>query len=309
MSDQRLERLTFIAFAIVVLIGGTNVVAVRFSNRELPPFWGATIRFALASLLLLAIARLQRLPLPRGRALLGAVIYGALGFGAAYALGYWGIKRVPAGMAAVTLASAPLFTFGLAVIHGQEQFRWRPLIGGLIALGGIAVMLSRSARAAVPLMSLLAIVAMAICFAEASVVVKQFPKSHPITTNAIAMVTGTAILFTLSAIFRESRLVPTQPSTWVALAYLILLGSSTAFVLFLFVLKQWPASSVAYQFVLFPIIATIAAVLLEHQSMPFSVLAGGVFVLAGVYAGTIAQVPFAKTPHRLGTEPCLTCAE
>src|SRR3989304_2470963 len=148
--------------------------------------------------------------------LLGAFIYGVLGFGAAYAFGYWGLQRVPAGLAAVILASTPLFTFALAVLHRQEQFRWQPLLGGAIALGGILVMFSRSASAAVPLSSLLAMIATAICAAEASIVIKQFPKSHPITTNAIAMATGAVILFALSVAFREPLLRPNQVTTRLA---------------------------------------------------------------------------------------------
>lgn len=52
---------------------GTNFVAVRFSNQELPPFWGAGLRFAAAALVLSAAAALGRFPLPRGRALAGAL--------------------------------------------------------------------------------------------------------------------------------------------------------------------------------------------------------------------------------------------
>jgi len=140
-------------------------------------------------------------------------------------------------------------------------------------------MFSRWVGAAVPLASLLAMVATAICAAEVSVIAKQFPRSHPVTTNAVAMATGAVILLALSAVFRESRTVLAQAATWVALSYLVLLGSSTAFVLFPFVLKQWPAS------------------------------AGGLLVLAGVYLGAIVRTPFARTPHRPGSEPCLTCAE
>jgi len=309
VADRRAEKLVFLAFSVVVLIGGTNFVAVRFSNRELAPFWGAALRFAAAALLLFAGVLVRRLPLPRGRGLLGAVIYGALGFGAGYAFAYWGLQRVPAGLAAVILASTPLFTFALAVLHRQEQFRWQPLLGGAIALGGILVMFSRSASAAVPLSSLLAMIATAICAAEASIVIKQFPKSHPITTNAIAMATGAVILFALSVAFREPLLRPNQVTTWIALLYLVLLGSSTAFVLFLFVLKHWAASAVAYQFVLFPVVATVAAAWLEHQRVAPSMAFGGLLVLAGVYAGAVAGAPFARTPHRLGSEPCLTCAE
>jgi drug/metabolite transporter (DMT)-like permease len=58
-----------LVFAPVVIVGGSNFVGVRFSNRELAPFYGAGIRFVGASLRLLALSRVLRLALPRGRAL------------------------------------------------------------------------------------------------------------------------------------------------------------------------------------------------------------------------------------------------
>ncbi len=48
-SDPTPDRLALGAFAGAVLSGGSNFVAVRFSNRELDPLWGAGLRFALAA--------------------------------------------------------------------------------------------------------------------------------------------------------------------------------------------------------------------------------------------------------------------
>ncbi len=39
------DALTLAAFAVAVTLGGGNLLAVRVSNRELPPFWGAGLRF------------------------------------------------------------------------------------------------------------------------------------------------------------------------------------------------------------------------------------------------------------------------
>jgi drug/metabolite transporter (DMT)-like permease len=309
MAHPSPGRLTLLAFAAMVLIGGTNFVAVRFSNRELPPFWGASLRFVAAALVLFAITAARKLPLPRGRALLGTVIYGLLGFGAFYALAYWALRHVPAGLAAVVLASTPLLTFLLALLHGQEQFRWRALIGGAIALIGIGVIFRGSVGADVPLSSLLAMLVGALCVAESSVVVKNFPKTHPVSTNAVAMATGVAVLVTLSLLLEEPWRVPVRASTWIALSYLILLGSSAAFVLFLFILGRWTASAASYQFVLFPIVAIIVAALLEHAPVSPSLLFGGGLVLASVYAGVISQPSPSDTRPKLGSEPCLTCPE
>ena len=114
MTSPRPDRLTLSAFAVVAVLGGANFVAVRFSNRELPPFWGATWRFAAASFLFFAVLVLLRLALPRRRALGGAMLYGLLGFGLSYALAYWSLVHVPAGIASLIFASVPLMTFLLA---------------------------------------------------------------------------------------------------------------------------------------------------------------------------------------------------
>ncbi len=211
------------------------------------------------------------------------------------------------GLAAVILATAPLFTFVLALLQGLEQFRWRALAGGLIALGGIAVISGGSVRGAIPPWSLLAALGMALSFAEASIVAKRFPKSHPVSTNVVAMAVGAAILLALSGIRDEAWVLPTQRATWVALGYLVLLGTSTGFVLFLFVLKRWSASATAYQFVLFPLVAVSASALLEHTPVTLPFLLGGSLVLGGVYVGAVAQPTPAQVQARMSTEPCLSC--
>jgi drug/metabolite transporter (DMT)-like permease len=68
-------------FLAVVLIGGTNFVAVRFSNPELAPFWGAGLRFAIGGALLVGFAAWRRIRLPLGSACPGAAVLGVVNFG------------------------------------------------------------------------------------------------------------------------------------------------------------------------------------------------------------------------------------
>jgi drug/metabolite transporter (DMT)-like permease len=99
MDDRRPDRATLAAFAGVVLMGGSNIVAVRFSNRDLAPFWGAALRFAAASAVMFGIVWARRLPLPRGRSLRLAMLYGVLSFTTSYAFFYWGAVRCRPGWA------------------------------------------------------------------------------------------------------------------------------------------------------------------------------------------------------------------
>ena len=156
-SATQADRTTLIAFLALVVIGGSNAVAVRFSNGELPPFWGAGARFLLSAAIFWAILLVRRVAVPKGRALVGAVLYGTLAVGASYALLYWGILKIPATLFMVILSLGPLMTMFFAVAHRLEPFRWRGLVGGLVALVGIAVGVGAQLGGSVPIPSLLGV--------------------------------------------------------------------------------------------------------------------------------------------------------
>lgn len=243
------DQLALTAFLVGSVLAGGNAVGVRFSNRELDPLWGAGLRFTLAAAVLLAVMPALRLVLPRGRALTGAVLYGALNFGAAFALAYYGFVRVHAGLGQTLLALVPLVTLFLAVAQREERFRIEALAGGVIALLGIGV-LSAPLGESAPLLSLLALLGSTVCFAQAAVVVRRFPDVHPITMNAVGMATAAVLLVAGSLFAGESIVLPEQAETWAALVYLIAIGSIVVFGLYVFVLRHWSASRAAYTFVL-----------------------------------------------------------
>lgn len=209
------DRTTLGAFALLILMAGGNGVAVRSIYEELDlPFWSAATRFLFAAILFAAISYVVHAAVPRGRALAGALLYGVLFFGGGFALIYWGLVEAPAGLTQVVLACIPLLTLVLALAHGQERFRWDGLAGASLALDGIAVIFRGGMDEGVPPTSLLAIVAGAVCWAEAAIIVKGFPPVHPAMMNAIGMAMGTVILLVLSVIFGESRAVPQTAQTW-----------------------------------------------------------------------------------------------
>ncbi len=287
----RPDPLTLMAFAFVVLIGGSNFVGARLSNRELPPFYGAGMRFGLAAVLLIGIGLVTRNAMPRGRALVGATIFGVLNFFAAYAFFYWGLQRVSAALAAVFFGAVPLFTFVLAVLQGLERFRWRGVAGAVIAIAGVGVMVRAPAAASVPALYLIAVGLSAVGAAQAAVVIKRFPTVHPIVMNAVAMTVGALLLLLVSAASGERWVVPQRHATWYALAFLIPLGSVGLFVLYVFVVQRWTASGASYQFVLFPVVAAIGAAVVLNERLDTSLAVGGGLVIVGTYVGALAGTP------------------
>jgi drug/metabolite transporter (DMT)-like permease len=278
-----------LAFSALVLLGGSNAVAVRFSNLELAPFWGAATRFLVAALIFWIILVARRVSLPRGRALIGTLLYGAIAIGASYAFVYWGILNVQASLAVIILALGPLLTMFFAIAHRLEPFRWRGLAGALIALAGIILAVGRELGRSVPIPSLVALVVGAACIAEGSVVFKLFPKTNPVATNAIATTTGGSILILASVFAGEQRSLPTTQATWAAFTYLVLVGSVLLFYLYLFILSRWTASATSYSFLLFPIATVLIAAWLAHESVTLAFVLGGVIVLFGVWVGALSK--------------------
>jgi drug/metabolite transporter (DMT)-like permease len=287
MDGPLRDRLTLGAFGTAVLIGGSNFVAVKFSNAELAPLYGAAVRFTAATGLFGLLAWVLSSPLPRGRALLGSAIYGLLGFGAAYGLLYFALLEVSVGMAAVIMATVPLFTLGLAVVHGQERLTLSGVLGGLLAVAGIAVLSLRSLGAELPFLHLVAALGAAAAAAESGVVVKGFPRAHPVSTNAVGMAAGSLLLWVASAVASESWTVPHQASTWAALAWLVIAGSVGLFYLILFVIRRWTASATAYSLTLMPVVAVTLGALLANEPVTWEVIVGAALVVFAVYVGAI----------------------
>jgi drug/metabolite transporter (DMT)-like permease len=293
------ERIALAAFVTEAVLAGGNAVGIRYSNRELDPMWGACLRFTFAALLLVALMAVLRLPIPRGRALTGALVYG-LFIGVAFALAYYALVRVHAGLAQTILALVPLATLLLAVAQRQERIRAAAVVGTLLALGGIGLISGVSDRESVPFLSLLAVLGTMLCFSQATVVVRMFPPVHPVTMNAVGMTTGAVLLFVLSLLFGETLAVPERTATWVALTYVAVVGSVLVFVLYTIIIRLWSASRAAYTFVLTPIVTVLLSAWLDDEPIGAGLVFGGLVVLAGVYIGALR--PARPAPASPATE-------
>ncbi len=111
MDAKNPSSSVIIAFLLIVFFAGNNAIAVRYSYAELPPFFGAAVRLALAGLIFFLVMLVFRLPLPRGRGMIGAILFGTIGSGFNYALLYWALETLHPAMTMIILALVPLITF------------------------------------------------------------------------------------------------------------------------------------------------------------------------------------------------------
>ena len=292
----RLDRVTLAAFLVAVVMLGANWVGVRFSNRELPPFFGAALRFAIASAVLFAVVAVRGIEMPRGRALWGAALFGVGQYFATFALIYWALVAVPAGMTSVIFATLPLWTLFLAAVVGYERLSVRSVVGALVAIAGLGIVFSSEITGNVPVERAAAVLAAAFFAAVTTVVVRAFPRTHPIATNAVGTLVGVPILLVASLVAGERWALPQLTATWLALVYLVL-TTCVGFAILVWLIVRWSPSAAAYGAVLGPIVTVILATILAGETFGPGFFVGGVIVLLGTYLGAIAAAASRPTPQ------------
>jgi probable blue pigment (indigoidine) exporter len=229
-----------------------------------------------------------------------SLVYGFLSFTCSYALAYWALQELSAGIGAVLFAATPLVTVFLAPLHKLERFRMRGLFGSLVVLAGIAILANPVEGGQAPIVPIVAMLAATVTAAEAAVLVKKYPTGNPLATNAVAMGIGSVVLLAISALAGEAWTVPRSTTTWLVVIYLAVIGSAGLFGLFLFTLSRWTASATSYFTALMPVVSMIAGSILASEAITVPGAVGGFIVLLGVYLGALSNPDRVSTAVQAG---------
>lgn len=291
------ERNVLAAFLLFILAVGGASVAMQITFAEMAPFWVSTSRFLFGAVVFWGIVAIRKLPIPKGRALFGAILFGALTVGFSLMLGTWALTVLPASLYQILMATVPLMTVFLSAIHGVESITRQALFGAFITIAGVAVTVGGGSTSDLSLPHIGAVLLASILLAEGGVVIKKFPPNPPVVTNAVGLTTGAIIIGVASAIRGEQWTLPTQPNTIAALVYLAVIVTVVAFMMYMYVLNKWTASGTSYGFVVVPLVTMVVAAILLGEKITLSFGIGAVLVLAGVYVG--ALLPSKQKPAEI----------
>jgi len=283
------EKLVILAFVAETFFAGVNGVAIRFSNRELAPLWGASLRFAFAAVLMISVMLVLRLSLPRGKSLFGSMLFGLLQFAGAFGFFYYALVQIHAGLGQTLLALVPLATLLLAVLQRQESLRGFAILGTLLSAVGVGLIYLDPGRRSIPPLAIVAVLASVLCFAQALVLVRKLPPIHPVSLNAVGMLTGAVVLLSASILLGEPKVLPQRIETWGALVYVVVIGSVVVFLLHVHVAQHWNASRASYVMVLIPLVTISVSAWIDQEPITAGLLIGGVFILVGVYLGALRK--------------------
>jgi len=252
-----------LSMAALYLVWGSTYLGIRYALESWPPFLLAGVRFLIAGTLLFGFLRLRGTAPPTWRQWGNAAFAGLLLLGLGNGLICFAEERVSSGIAAVAVASMPLFAAVFGSWYGHRPNR-REALGLLIGFAGVILLnlgsdLSGSRSAAAAL--LLA----AAAWAFGSVWSKhQDMPAGPMNTAAQMLCGGLALLLMS---FGNGEAVPAAPTLQanLALAYLVVFGSLIGFSAYLYVLKHArPVLATSYAYVN-PPVAVLFGVLLAGE--------------------------------------------
>jgi drug/metabolite transporter (DMT)-like permease len=295
MSNRPLWK-TLLAFGIVYFVWGSTYLAIRVGVREVPPLLFAALRFLIAGAALYGWTRMRREAAPRGRQWGSVVLLATLIFVCDYGLLFWAETKVPSGIAAVMLATIPVFiAIAEVVLLRTRRFTAALAVSLLVGLAGVGVLTLRTGStgagmsgSAISLTGALALGVAAISWSVASVLTRklQLPESKMVSSGA-QMLVGGLVLLPVSAAFGEwPRFHPTAVSmgAWAALVYLIIAGSIVGFTAYLWLIHHESPTKVGTYAYVNPVVAVALGHWLGGEELRVRTLLGTLLVLGSVGA-------------------------
>jgi drug/metabolite transporter (DMT)-like permease len=290
-SAQRPSTIRILlGYAAIYFIWGSTFLGIRIGVHEVPPFLFAAIRFSLAGIILYVWMRAKGTLSPTRREWVSATAVGLLIFVFDYGLLFWAEQRVPSGIAAVMMATIPVFmALSEIVFLGTQKLTLRLALALLVGSGGVVVLVSRSlslSEAPVDTAGAIALVIAAISWALAAVLMRKLPLP-PVKSmsSAAQMLAGGGLLCLASGVlgeFRGFHPLTVSRGAWIALAYLTFAGSIVAFTAYVWLLHYESPTRVGTYAYINPIVAVAIGYFLGGEAVGPRTLLGTLLVLVSV---------------------------
>jgi drug/metabolite transporter (DMT)-like permease len=290
---------TVLAFSIIYFVWGSTFLAIRVGVREVRPLLLASMRFSIAGVVLYGWMRLSGTPSPSRREWAAASVLAVCIFVLDYGLLFWAEQRVPSGIAAVMLATIPVFMALSEIIFLRTQrLTVRLAVALLVGIGGVAVLLSRSlslnlGEAPIDRAGAVALVIAAMSWSVASALTRKLPlPASKVMSSGAQMLAGGIMLALAAAIFGEFRgfhMQTVSRGAWFALAYLIVAGSIVGFTAYVWLIHHESPTKVGTYAYVNPVVAVIVGYFLGGETVGPRTLLGTLLVLVSVIVITTTR--------------------
>ena len=284
---QRAESIKLaLAFAAIYLVWGSTYLAIRYAVETIPPLVAAGSRHTVAGGVLLAwaCARGYR---PRREHWIAGIVLGALFFFVGHGTLHWAEQHVASGLAALLIATEPMFILVLAWLSGQQRISRTSALGLAFGVVGVAILTGAEVSAKnASLIGLLAVLLGSLSW-SAGVVISPKLKlpTDALARTAVPLVCGAVMLLATAGItgeFRGLHWSAISLKSIFGLGYLIVFGSIVAFTAYTWLLQRVPPAVVATHTYANPVVAVLLGWLLASEPLTARVAIASVAILGAI---------------------------
>jgi len=276
---------------IVYVVWGSTYLAIRVGVETMPPLLMAAVRNLTAGLIMFPIAVRSR----RGAAgwpsraeWLGCAVVGVLLLVANGAVGI-GEQTVPSGLAALLVATVPLWLIGIDAALNHTRLGPATLAGLALGLAGVGLLSglgSGHGPGRISTVGVAVILGAAFMWALGTIMARRVTiPSRPALASGMQLLCGGVVLLALAGAageFGSLHLAQVSARSWLALAYLIVIGSIVAYSAYGIAVRALPTSTVATYAYVNPVIAVLLGTLILNERLTPAMLAGGALIVGAV---------------------------
>jgi drug/metabolite transporter (DMT)-like permease len=234
------------------------------------------------------------LSIPRDSRTLGiCAVVGLFNTALPFALITWGETRIASSLAAILNGTVPLFAIVIAhfALHDERMTMGR-IVGLCVGFVGVVVLVSgESGESAGSLWGQLAVAGAALSYAGAASYTRRYLRGlSPITQSFTTLVFAEIYLAVAVLVAERPVTWPTHPLMWTATAWLGLLGSCVAYILYFSLINAWGATRASLVTYVFPIVGLGLGILVLREHPQWNLFVGTALVAAGIVTVNARQV-------------------
>jgi drug/metabolite transporter (DMT)-like permease len=276
------------AFVLLGLIWGSSFLWIKIAVAETGPFVLVTFRLLSGLAGLLVVMAFQRQAWPRDRRVLLAFLFmGLFNTALPFTLITWGETLIDSSLASILNGTVPLFTIVLAHFWLQDEKMTLPRLAGLVVgFLGMVVLVSRdlgpdALRGNV--WGQVAVIAAAVSYAAAITFSRKHLRGQPpVLQSTMVLLFASGMMLVATPVVEQPLNLPDTGLAWFAIAWLGLLGSCAAYLLFFYLINAWGPTRASLVTYIFPVIGLLLGIVFLNEPADWTLLVGSALIVAGI---------------------------
>ena len=277
----------WVAFIALSLAWGSSFLWIKIALQEIGPFILVALRLLFGILGLLAVVAYNRPNWPDTRRLwVVLAVLGITNTALPFVLISWGEQFIDSAVAAILNSTVPLFTMVIAHRFLQDdRLTLQRVIGLFVGFFGVVVLLLRDLDGGTQdnLLGQAAVLLAAICYAFSSVFARGNAKGvSPLVQAFVPLLVADAVMWGITPLVESPVEFPGLPITWMAIAWLGLVGTCIAYLLYFYLLHSIGPTRTTMVTYVFPLVGVALGVIFLNETLDINLLMGGALVVGSI---------------------------